>query len=172
MADKRKGWILLYRSIRDSWLWDEKPFDSARAWIDLILDANHEEGKVYTHANLIKISRGQDWVSVRSLSSRWGWSRNKVLRFLKVLEEDGMIRMKRTPYGTLLTIVKYGDFQDRRDTERTRKGQARDAQGTRKGRNKEELKEELKERKERTLSEGEETDWFDEMEDDNATSES
>ncbi len=175
MADKRKGWILLYRSIRDSWIWDHKPYDPARAWIDLILDANHEEGKVYAHANLIKVERGQDWVSVRTLADRWGWSRNKVVKFLRTLEEDGMVHINRTPYGTLLTLINYGDFQNRRDAEGTRKGHAEDAEGTRKGRNKELRKNYKEGEKEASLSEGEKGDeddgWFEALEDMNDTAE-
>ena len=84
-----------------------------------------------------------------------------------------MITMKRTPYGTLLTIVKYGDFQDRKDTEGTRKGRPKDTEGTRKGRNKELRKNNLKEEKEESLPPGEETDqdddWFEQLEDESVT---
>ena len=146
MADKRKGFILLYRSIRDHWLWKVKPFDPARAWIDLVLDANHDEGKVFTGANLVKIGRGQDWVSVRALADRWGWSRDRVSKYLDMLESDSMIQKKPTPSGTLLTIVNYDIYQIRQDTKTdTKKTQTRTETGRRPGRNKEEQKEEPKE---------------------------
>ena len=174
MADKSKGWILLYRSIRDSWIWDKKPFDPARAWIDLILDANHDDGKVFTGAELIKIKRGQDWVSVRSLAERWGWSKDRVRKFLKTLESDSMIRINTTPFGTLLTIVNYGNFQDRQDSKRdTEKTPTRTQTGRRPVRNKEELKEELKEgKKERDLpseEDSEDLSAWEALEDDDAT---
>lgn len=180
MADKKKGWVLLYRSIRDSWIWDYKPFDPGRAWIDLILDANHDDGKVFTGTSLISIKRGQDWVSVRSLAERWGWSKDRVRKFLKLLESDSMIRIKATPFGTLLTIVNYEDFQIRQDSKRdTKKTPTRTQTGRRPVRNKEELKEELKERKESRLpSEGKtesdintDSSWFDSLEDENDTAE-
>ena len=133
MGDKSKGWVLLYRSIRDSWIWEKKPFDPARAWIDLILDANHDDGKVFTGSSLMKIKRGQDWVSVRSLAERWGWSKDRVRKFLKTLESDSMIRINTTPFGTLLTIVKYGDFQGCGDAKGTQKGHKRDTSGTEAG---------------------------------------
>lgn len=49
--------------------------------------------------------------STLKLSDRWGWSRNKVLRFLNVLESEQMLNTKRTQNGTLVTIVKYEIFQ-------------------------------------------------------------
>lgn len=170
MGDKSKGWILLYRSIRDSWIWEKKPFDPARAWIDLILDANHDDGKVFTGSSLVKIKRGQDWVSVRSLAERWGWSKDRVRKFLKTLESDSMIRINTTPFGTLLTIVNYDNFQIRQDSKRdAKKTPTRTQTGRKPVRNKEGLKEELKERKERDLpSEGEnateDDGWFESLE--------
>lgn len=177
MGDKSKGWVLLYRSIRDSWIWEKKPFDPARAWIDLILDANHDDGKVFTGSSLVKIKRGQDWVSVRSLAERWGWSKDRVRKFLKTLESDSMIRINTTPFGTLLTIVNYDNFQIRQDSKRdTKKTPTRTQTGRKPVRNKEGLKEELKERKESDLPSEEETvteddGWFDSLEDDNDTTE-
>ena len=170
MADKSKGWILLYRSIRDSWIWDKKPFDPARAWIDLILDANHDDGKVFTGAELIKIKRGQDWVSVRSLAERWGWSKDRVRKFLKTLESDSMIRINTTPFGTLLTIVNYGNFQDRQDSKRdTEKTPTRTQTGRRPVRNKEELKEGKKERDLPSEEDSEDLSAWEALEDDDAT---
>ena len=175
MADKSKGWILLYRSIRDSWIWQKKPFDPARAWIDLILDANHDDGKVFTGTSLIRIKRGQDLISVRSLAERWGWSKDRVSSFLKLLESDNMIQLSKISNRTVLTIVNYGNFQNRHDTNKDKiKTPARTTSGHRQGRNKEELKEYPKEeKKEESLPPGEETDqdddWFDQLEDENVT---
>ena len=130
------GWISLYRSVRDHWIWThDKTFDYAHAWIDLLLDVNHEERKVIIEGRPVIIGRGQKWTSIRTLAERWGWSRNKVQRFLSVLQADGMLNLERTENGTLLTVVKYDDFQVQRDTKGTLKGQQRDTKGTLKGRN-------------------------------------
>lgn len=177
MGDKSKGWILLYRSIRDSWVWDSRPFDQARAWIDLILDANHDEGKVFTGTNLIKVKRGQDLISIRSLASRWGWSKDRVSNFLSALQSDNMIKLEKVSGRTVLTIVNYGFFQNRPDTNKdTYRTPTRTRSGRKPVRNKEGLKEELKERKERDLpSEGEnateDDGWFEALEDDRDTTE-
>lgn len=37
------GWISLYRSIQEHWLW--KDAEMLRAWLDLLLLANYEDKK-------------------------------------------------------------------------------------------------------------------------------
>lgn len=146
MADKSKGYVLLYRSICDDPLWKIKPFDPARAWVDLFLTSNHAEGKVYTGSGFNRVGRGQKWTSVRALAERWGWSRGKVTRYLCALERDGKIHKNGTPDGTMITVVNYEDLQTRRDTKRDTNGtQTDDQTGHRRGQNKEERKEGKKE---------------------------
>ena len=41
-----EGWIKLHRKITENWLWDDKPYDKARAWIELLLMVNHEDKKI------------------------------------------------------------------------------------------------------------------------------
>lgn len=108
--DKTKGWIKLYRSIEDHWLWDE-PFNYQSAWIDLLMLVNHEPNKVKISNEIIEIKPGQRWTSIRKLGLRWKWKEEKVLKFLKLLESDGMIYKESNSRGTLLTIVNYEDFQ-------------------------------------------------------------
>lgn len=109
MADK--GWIKLHRKVLDSWIWQDKPFDKARAWIDLLLLAMHHDKGLLMDGDLITIQRGSFMTSIVKLSERWGWSRNKVTRYLKLLENEQMLYTKRTPKGTLITIAKYEDYQ-------------------------------------------------------------
>lgn len=116
MADKHQGWILLYRSIREHWIWNRD--DYTHAWIDLLLDVNHEERKVVISGKLTVIGRGQKWTSTRTLAARWGWSRDKVKHFLNLLQSDGMITLKKATNGTLLTLVNYDDFQIQPTTNR------------------------------------------------------
>lgn len=105
------GWVKLDRSIQDHWLWSEKPFSKAQAWVDLILSANHKGAKFMIKHSLVEIERGQQARSEVTLSKEWGWSRDKVRRFLKLLENDGMIRQQKTNITTVLTICNYERFQ-------------------------------------------------------------
>ena len=99
------GWIRLYRQVQGSRLWLEKPFDKGRAWVDLLLLANYEDVEIYFNGELVLVIRGQLITSIRMLSERWGWSKDKVLRFWDMLEKEGMIKRQSDANRTLVTIA-------------------------------------------------------------------
>lgn len=107
-----EGWIRLHRSIQEHWLWKDEPFSKGQAWIDLLMLANYEDKKAPYKGEVITCKRGDVNLSISALAKRWGWSRDKVRNFLKVLESDGMVTTKATTHRTTVTIEKYGFFQD------------------------------------------------------------
>jgi len=117
-----KGWVKLHRSITEHWVWDCE-FSCAQAWVDLLVNANHSERKLTIKGQLIIIERGQQARSEVTLSKLWKWSRNKVRRFLKNLESDGMITQKATHLTSIITICNYSDFQGGDTTNGTGKEQ-------------------------------------------------
>ena len=118
MADK--GWIKTYRQILDCWLWtDKEPYDKRSAWMYLLLTANHSDKKIMFNGELIVVKRGQILTSIRTLAEKWKWSYDKTLRFLRLIESDGMIEKESDKFRTLITIVNYEVFQDSPNTERT-----------------------------------------------------
>lgn len=120
MANKKLGYIPVYRSVQEHWIWNsEEPFDCRSAWIDLLLSVNHEERKIQVGRSVIVIHRGQMWTSYVKLAKRWKWSRNRVYRYIEMLKSDKMVMLDATPNGTLLTIVNYGFFALRENTNRT-----------------------------------------------------
>ena len=108
-----KGYIKLYRDIRDHWIWTDKdePFDRLHAWIDLLMMMNHKDNKVLFNGKLVTVKRGARITSIRRLSERWGWSRHKVSDFLNILEQDGMITQERATQKTLINVINYGFYQ-------------------------------------------------------------
>ena len=116
---KQEGYIYLDRSLCDHWLYSDKPFDKARAWIDLIFLAHHKTHTRMFHGKLKTYKRGDVDRSILSLADRWGWSRDKVRRFLHQLECDNMVQINATTNNTTITIVKYDDFQNKRTTNKT-----------------------------------------------------
>lgn len=121
MGNDNKGWIALYRSIEDSFLWKDKPFSKGQAWIDLLLLANHEDNKIMYQGEVITCERGTVNRSILSLAERWGWDRKTVRNFLKVLESDGMVTINATTHRTTITLINYGVYQDYGTTKRTTK---------------------------------------------------
>lgn len=119
----QEGYFLVHRKIQDCWIWtSDEPFDRRSAWIDLIMMANHKDVKLLFDGNLITVERGQRITSIRSLAERWKWGKAKVTEFLRLLENDGMIKKDSDKRRTLLTIVNYEVYQLSPDSERTVSG--------------------------------------------------
>lgn len=112
-----KGWVRLHRKFKDHWLWKEKRrFSRWEAWEDLFTEANYKENKVLKGSSLITIKRGQLLTSQIKLAGRWGWHRETVSKFLKLLKSDRMIDFT-TVIGydighTLVTILNYKELQN------------------------------------------------------------
>ncbi|MDE5708499.1 MAG: hypothetical protein K2I32_03475 [Alistipes sp.] len=106
------GYIPLSRKFFEHELWLEpRVFSHAEAFADLLRRTRFETGSatILVGMQSVEIRRGEVAISLRYLSRQWQWSKNKVDRFLKYLEKEGMIE-KRTPPGTLQTIVKLCNF--------------------------------------------------------------
>lgn len=106
-----KGWIKLHRKLLDCWIWQVKPYDKARAWVDLLLLTMHHDKKIIIDDKPVVISRGSYFISRGKLADRWGWSIKKVDAYLKALENENMVTTTRTKKGTTITIVNYSEYQ-------------------------------------------------------------
>lgn len=114
-----KGWIYLHRKLLDCVLWnDDEPFDRRSAWIDLLLLVNHSDKTIIFDGHKTVITRGQYLTSVRKLSERWHWSKDRTLRYLRLLEELGMIHRDSTNKRTLVTVANYDVYQVAKDTDK------------------------------------------------------
>lgn len=129
---KDRGWIKLHRQIVDSSIWKQKePFDDRSAWIDLLLMTNHEDRTMpIANKQFVVIHAGQLHTSMQHLADRWHWSRDRVIRYFRRLSAQGMCTTKSTPYGTTVSIVKWGFFQVGRTTDTTTDNTTDDTTGT------------------------------------------
>lgn len=124
------GYILLHRQIWENDIWQEKePFDKRSAWIDLLMMTNYYDCKSVKGMSVVNVKRGQLLTSYNHLAERWHWSKSKVFRYMKQLAKRGMIDLRNvnetesgTTNGTLVTIVKYSDFQGERNANGTESG--------------------------------------------------
>lgn len=115
------GWIKLYRTITEHWLWEDKPFSKGQAWIDMLLMANHDEKKFLLGNEIVTVERGSFVTSELKLMERWGWSKSKVRNFLKMLEDEQMIIKNSDKKKTTITIVNYSNYQDTETTKEPQK---------------------------------------------------
>ena len=109
------GWIKISTDIAKHWIWNDA--ERLKWWIDMLFMASFEDKKVIEDTHLITIKKGQFIASVAFLCKRWGKSHPTIIKFLKVLESDGMICRKvlyrQTP---IITICNYDKYQCNVDT--------------------------------------------------------
>lgn len=108
-----EGWIKWWRKAEFNEVLTDDKMDRTHAFMYLVMSANIKQGKT-TYGEVIK--RGQFKTSIRKLSTAFGWSVKKTMRFLDDLERAGMVHTERHTKGTLVTIEKYSTFQDARNT--------------------------------------------------------
>ena len=130
--DRNTGWIKLHRDIKKHWVYDNAEY--LKAWIHLLIMANHKTKTWLVEKDLVLIKRGQIITSLTKLSHDLKWSRTKVRHFLSLLEKDTMINRKSTHHYTQLSICNYDTYQDQAHTsgttKRTPTGQPKDNQKT------------------------------------------
>ena len=112
-----KGYIKLDRQLMDHALWQEKPFDRARAWVDLLMLANYKDHDVIYKGKLEHRKRGEVNTTIGYLALRWGWSENKVRRFIRQLNGSQMVHTNGSTHGSTLTIENYAKYQGDRRTD-------------------------------------------------------
>lgn len=96
------GYIPLSRKFFEHELWQEpRVFSRAEAFADLLRRTRFEANTstILIGAQSVEIRRGEVVASIRFLAKNWGWSKNKVDKFLDYLVDNGMIT-KRKPYET------------------------------------------------------------------------
>ena len=114
-----KGWIKLHRSMFDNDLWTAEPFTKGQAWIDLIGHANHRPASIWIRGIEVSVERGQLAWSELTMADRWKWSRGKVRRYLRMLQDRGMVIQQTNKVTTVLTICKYETYQAEQTADET-----------------------------------------------------
>lgn len=109
------NYFLINRGLIHSDRWLDEAFSRGQAWVDLIGLAQFEDGHFRVRGIRVDVKRGQLAYSQLTLAKRWRWSRGKVRRFLKELENDQDIVQQNNEVTTLITIVKYDIWQGTKD---------------------------------------------------------
>lgn len=107
-----QGWIKLHRQICENELWLAESFTKGQAWVDLLLNANHEEKSFWVRGIEVRVKRGQIAWSELTMASRWLWSKNKVRRFLNMLETKQQIEQQKTFITSVISIKNYSTYQE------------------------------------------------------------
>ncbi len=126
MIDK-KGWISIHRKLQKHWLWQDKPFSQGQAWIDILLECNHEKRQVAIKNIVLVANRGESLNSLQTWSKRFGWNISATWRFLKKLQKAENIDMVSETVTTRLTVCNYDTYQIRRNADETQMKRKRNA---------------------------------------------
>ena len=111
--DNNKGWISLHRKILDNPIVPmQKPLSKFEAWVYLLLNVNHSEGKVVIGNEIIIVNKGSRITSIMKLCKTFGWGNTKVRNFLELLQKDDMIRYESNTNYTLVSICNYSTYQN------------------------------------------------------------
>ena len=110
-----RGYVKLWRCIRDNDLWLDEPFTRGQAWIDLLMLANYRPGFIHRRGVKVEVRRGEIAHSYRDLSDRWKWSIGKVQRYFLELKKEAQIDTRidteKCSVSTLICIVNYEKYQ-------------------------------------------------------------
>lgn len=99
--------IEINEEFRDSWVFDNPEY--LRAWLVIIFRAKRENGGSVYNINSEYCKVGENSLTMNRWIQTLGkfWTRGKVYRFFKNLEEDGYIQVLRTGRSIKITILDY-----------------------------------------------------------------
>ena len=121
-----ESFIKLYRQIMN-WEWYHD-INTFRLFVHLLLKANYEQGRWQG----VLIQRGQHVTSRDKLAKETGLSVQQVRTSLTKLKSTNEITMTTTKTYTLITIVKYSDFQSSKEKRNQASNQVSNFQATKK----------------------------------------
>lgn len=126
-----EGWIKLHRKFMEHWLYNgNEPFSKREAWIHLLMTVNHKDMNVPIGDTIFTCKRGQSIRSLDTYAKEFNWTKSKVYRFFKLLENQNMIETEGLPKTTRITICNYDTYQGQRNADETPKEKNRNADET------------------------------------------
>lgn len=128
------GYYRMHRGWMDNAIFQGDEFSRRDAWVWMIERAAFKPTQHRIGDRIVDVPRGAFMATIRELAQQWGWSKSRVERFLRAMQEASMIRSESgTGTGTskrLITICNYEKYQADADRSGTIAGQLRDNCGT------------------------------------------
>lgn len=141
-----RGYYRMARGWMDSAMFANEPLCERAAWAWLIEKAAYQPHQVRLGSTMIEVARGQLIGSLRYLAAAWRWQKDRVARFLGVLESANAVSLAKRGNGqtaiTVITLCNYDQYQTTRDSDATDLRQTRDSDATKRKKDKEGKKEE------------------------------
>jgi len=114
------SFIRLSRKFFEHPFWSEdREYSKGEAWLDLIQFARFEPSAAIVNGKVIELQRGELCASIRFLAKRWSWGEQKVRTYLDTCKRLGMITHRQHSGESILTLVKYGSYNERQHSDNT-----------------------------------------------------
>ena len=84
-------------------------FSELGALINLLEMCTHASHEVLNGKSPGHFKQGSTRTSLADMAEQWGWSRNRVNKFLKKLTKTGIIHLEPSTDGTVISLVEFGD---------------------------------------------------------------
>jgi len=110
-----EGYLSLYRSLREHFLWTQvRVYSELEAWIDILFEVRwkNEPKQKSIKGRILYCNRGESLYSVETWAKRWGWSPSRARRYLEMLKNAEMIQLHNEVVTTRLFVVNYTTYQD------------------------------------------------------------
>jgi hypothetical protein len=129
--EKLSNFLPINRKLFSHWLWTEKrSYSNAEAFLWLIKEARFEAA-VATEligGKMVHWNRGELPASLRYLADSWGWEKNRVDRFLKILEKEKMISRRLDQGQTIIRLINYDAHNGKKQDLGQQTGQVKEPQ--------------------------------------------
>lgn len=109
----QNGFITLHRKIQENSIYQNA--ELFHLFIHLLLNANHEEKQFLFNGEVITLKRGQLVTGRKALAANLHQSEHKVYSNLGVLVRLGLVSINSNRRFSLVTIIKYSDYQNKRE---------------------------------------------------------
>ena len=124
------GTVNISRGIWHDIAFKDEPFSEREAFMWIIMEASYKPRQKRVGSITVDLDRGQLVTSVRFMCSAWSWSKSRVDRYLKRLENRDMIGTDIGSGINVITVCKYNDYQNVPKDSGTPKSEKRDSSGT------------------------------------------
>lgn len=104
------GWISLHRTLLCHWMASEP--EAIALWVWMLLEANHSSVQKMFNGCLISIERGQLIFGLEAYNKKTNIKINKLRKYLKLFEQEEMIRRQNFNKYSLISIVNYDLHQN------------------------------------------------------------
>jgi len=108
-----EGWVSIYRSLQDHWIWQDGRH--LKWWLSILLNVNYEPRRFPVGTEMFTCNKGQSFRSIEQWTDLFSCSKKTTIKFFKMLQSDDMIRYEIVGKGNrrkhLLSVVNWEKYQ-------------------------------------------------------------